>query len=303
VTRYRCVDARKAEDFDVTAACGAAGVSTSAYYEWAGGRTHESRRGERDDAEVLAAIREIHADSDGTYGQPRVTPELRRRYGWQVNHKRVERLMAEHGLAGHRPRTRRCLTKTDESGPPIPDLVGRLFDPDEVDRVWCGDLSYIPTAQGWLYLATVIDLASRRLLGWSMGDRPDAQLMIDALESAVAARGRRRMDEVVFHSDRGTQYTSTAFRGACERLGVIQSMGRTGSCLDNAVAESFFATLKVELVNRARYRNRLEARTAIFEWIHRYNARRLHSTLGFIPPLEWEHRHTLTDPVPSPMAA
>lgn len=168
---------------------------------------------------------------------------------------------------------------------------------------WCGDISYIPTAEGWLYLATVVDLASRRLLGWSMSTTPDAQLTVDALEAAVTARGRARMDQVVFHSDRGATYTSKAFRAACARLGVVRSMSRTGSCLDNAVAESLFATLKVELVNRARYQTRREARTSIFAWIHRYNARRLHSSLNYLPPLEWEAQHDLTTPLPSPLAA
>jgi transposase InsO family protein len=173
----------------------------------------------------------------------------------------------------------------------VPDLVGRRLRPAVLDHVWCGDLSAIPTGQGWLSLATVIDLASRRLLGWSMSDAPDAQLMIDALAHGVTARGVTRTDGVIFHCDRGTQYLSHAFAQACWRLGVVQSAGRTGSCLDNALAESFFASLKVELVNRCRYQNRAEARTSIFTWIARYNHRRLHSTLSYLPPIEWEKQH------------
>jgi transposase InsO family protein len=171
---------------------------------------------------------------------------------------------------------------------PVPDLVGRRLRPAVLDHMWCGDLSAIPTGQGWLYLAPVIDLASRRLLGWSMSDAPDAQPMIDALAHAVAARGVTRKDGVIFHCDRGTQYLSHAFAQACWRLGVIQPAGRTGSCLDNAVAERFFASLKVELVNRCRYQNRAKARTSTFAWIGRYNHRRLHSTLSYLPPIEWE---------------
>lgn len=157
-------------------------------------------------------------------------------------------------------------------------------------------------------MATVLDLASRRLVGWSMADRCDATLVGDALEAAVATRGRASMGaQTVFHADRGTQYTSAAFAQTCRRLGVRQSASRTGSCLDNAVAESFFATLKVELVNRTRYRTRAQARAAIFAWIAYYNRRRLHSTLGYLNPLEWEHRHAPPDPLPSttpsPMAA
>jgi putative transposase len=150
-----------------------------------------------------------------------------------------------------------------------------------------------------LYLATTLDLAPRRLLGWSMGDHHDATLVIDALDAAVAARGRRTMDGTIFHSDRGAEYTSAACRTACDRLGLSQSTGRTGSCLDNAVAESFFASLKVELVNRYRFATRAQARQAIFAWIVRYNRRRLHSTLGFMPPIEWEERHGHTLQLPS----
>jgi transposase InsO family protein len=195
---------------------------------------------------LVAEIRTIHRQSSGTYGSPRVHAELRRR-GWRVNHKRVERLMAVHGIVGHRPRRRRGLTKADTRMPPAPDLLGRLFDPDRPDVAWCGDITYIPTDEGWLYLASVLELASRQLLGWSMGPYHDAELVCDALDAAVATRGCTRMDATIFHTDRGAEYTSRACIDACARLGLRQSMGRTRSCLDNAVAESFFATLKVEL--------------------------------------------------------
>ena len=148
------------------------------------------------------------------------------------------------------------LTKADAAVPPAPDLLGRLFDPDRLEVAWCGDVTYIPTDEGWLYLASVLDLASRHLLGWSMGERHDAGLVSDALQAAVATRGRSRMDSTIFHTDRGSEYTSAACIDACQRLGLRRSMGRTGSCLDNAVAESFFATLKVELVDRCHYRTR-----------------------------------------------
>jgi putative transposase len=285
----------------VNAACEFAGVSTSAYYAWAASRDVPCQR-DLDDAALLDVIREIHADSDGTYGEPRVTAELWSR-GHQANHKRVERLMRIAGLQGHRPRRRRSLTKADERVAPAPDLVGRLFNPDQPDRIWCGDITFVHTDEGWLYLSTVIDLASRRLLGWSMRDRHDADLVVAAVEAAVATRSRARMNDTIFHSDRGSEYTSKTFRDTCDRLGLRQSMGRTGSCLDNAVAESFFATLKVELIDRHRWRTRAEARAAIFAWAHRYNARRRHSTIGLIAPLEWERRHALTAPLPSPVAA
>jgi transposase InsO family protein len=167
VSRYRCVDAQKAAGFPVVAACQAAGVSASAFYAWAAKGEQGQRAVEQAQAELVAKIRTIHAESAGTYGSPRVTHELRRR-GWRVNHQRVERLMAVHGIVGHRPRRRRGLTKADTATPPAPDLVGRLFDPDQPDRIWVSDLTYVPTDEGWLYLASVLDLASRHLLGWSM---------------------------------------------------------------------------------------------------------------------------------------
>jgi putative transposase len=181
--------------------------------------------------------------------------------------------------------------------------VGRLFDPDQPDVAWCGDITYIPTDQGWLYLASVIDLASRHLLGWSMDKCHDAGLVVGALDAAAAARGRHRMDGTIFHTDRGGEYTSAACIDVCERLGLRRSMGRTGSCLDNAVAESFFATLKVELVDRCHYRTRAQARASIFRWIAWYNLRRLHSTNGYLPPLEWEQQHRHVHPLPSTLAA
>jgi putative transposase len=301
VSRYRCVDAQKAAGFPVTAACVAVGVSASAYYAFTARRARATAA-EQAEAGLVAEIRVIHTDSRGSYGSPRVHAELGRR-GWRVNHKRVERLMRAHGIVGHRPRRRRGLTKPDTAAPPAPDLLGRLFDPDRPDVAWCGDVTYIPTDQGWLYLASVIDLASRQLLGWSMGIHHDAALVCAALDAAVATRGRSRMEATIFHTDRGAEYTSAACVAACERLGLRRSMGRTGSCLDNAVAESWFASLKVELVDRTHWRTRAEARTSIFAWIHHYNRRRLHSTIGYLPPVEWEHRYALAHPLGSTTAA
>jgi putative transposase len=295
------VTARKAEGFNITDACDAAGVSRSAYYAWLDAGEGPTVA-EWDEAHLVDQIRDLHAASDGTSGEPRITAELTRK-GWTVNHKRVERLMRQEGLEGHRPRRRRSLTKPDTAAPPLPDLPGRAFQPQLPDVAWCGDITYIPTGEGWLYLATTLELASRRLLSWSMGERHDASLVIDALDAAVAARGRTRMDGTIFHHDRGAEYTSEAFRTACAHLGITQSASRTGSCLDNAVAESFFASLKVELVNRYRFATRAQARQAIFAWIVRYNRHRLHSTLGFIPPLEWEQRHGHTLQLPSTVAA
>jgi putative transposase len=164
VTRYRCVDAQKAAGFPVAAVCQATGVTRSAYYAFTAKRPSQRQQ---DDASLVGEIRRIHTRSYGTYGAPRVHAELRRR-GWAVNHKRVERLMRTHGIVGYRPRRRRSLTKPDHGAAPAPDMLGRLFDPDRPDMAWCGDVTWIPTDEGWLYLASVIDLASRHLLGWSM---------------------------------------------------------------------------------------------------------------------------------------
>jgi putative transposase len=301
VTRYRCVDAQKAAGFPVAAACQAAGVTRSAYYAWTASAA-QGPSGHDEEARLVAEIRRIHARSKATYGAPRVTAELRRR-GQTVNHKRVERLMRQHGIVGWRPRRRRSLTKPDTTAAPAPDLLGRLFDPDQPDVAWCGDVTYIPTDEGWLYLASVIDLASRHLLGYAMGVHHDAGLVVGALNAAVATRGRRRMPDTIFHTDRGAEDTSGACIAACQRLGLRRSMGRTGSCLDNAVAESWFASLKVELVDRHHYRTRAEARTAIFAWIAWYNRFRLHSTNGYRSPLEWELQHATLSPLPSTTAA
>lgn len=300
--RYRCVAARKAEGFNVNAACDAADVSRSAFYAWL--ERGEGPTGKQwDEAHLINQIRDIHAASNGTYGEPRITAELAEK-GWVLNRKRTARLMRQEQLQGHRPRRRRSLTKADVDAPPIPDLVGRTFKPELLDTVWAGDITYIRTSQGWLYMATVIDLASRRLIGWSMGERHNTQLVVDALKMAVTTRGRRKMDDTIFHHDRGSEYTSKTFRTTCHTLGITQSSGRTGSCLDNAVAESFFATLKVELIHRLHLPTRAEARQAIFIWIHRYNHRRRHSTIGMIPPATYEqHKQHHTPLLPSTMAA
>jgi putative transposase len=292
VTRYRWVAARKAEGFPITAACTVAEVSTTAFDDWRRREAAGPNDAERAEAALVAAIREIHDETDGTYGEPRMTPELRER-GWAVNHKRVERLMRVHGIVGvHRPPRVRT-TIPAEHAPPLPDLIGRLFDPGAPDVAWVGDITYIPTGEGWLYLASVLDLGSRRWLGYSMADHMRTELVTDALRMAAGARGGVT-EGIIFHGDRGSQYLSGEYRDLIAELGMVQSVGRTGVCWDNSVAEAAWSSLKRELVHRYQFPDRASARRAIFAWINRYNTSRRHSSLGYIPPINWENRYRPT---------
>lgn len=289
MTRYRWVAARKAEGFPITAACKVAEVSTTAFDDWRRRETAGPTDAERAEAALVAEIREIHDETDGTYGEPRMTPELRDR-GFRVNHKRVERLMRVHGIVGvHKPAKVRT-TIPAEDAPPLPDLVGRRFEVGGPDVAWIGDITYIPTGEGWLYLASVLDLGSRRWLGYSMADHMRTGLVADALRMAAGARGGATSG-VIFHGDRGSQYMSGDYRDLIAELGMVQSVGRTGVCWDNAVAEAAWSSLKRELVHRYQFPDRASARRAIFAWINRYNTSRRHSSLGYIPPIEWENQY------------
>jgi putative transposase len=289
VTRYRWVLDRKAEGFPYTMACKVAEVSRQAFCDWRAKRAAGPTDAEVADAALVAAMLEIQAEFDDTFGQPRMTPELRDR-GFCVNHKRVERLMRAHGIVGvHKPAKVRT-TIPAENNPPMPDLIGRRFDPGEPDVAWVGDITYIATGEGWLYLASVLDLGSRRWLGYSMADHMRTELVSDALDMAVAARGGL-VRGTIFHGDRGSQYMSSDYRKLVTGHGMVQSVGRTGVCWDNAVAESAWSSLKRELVHRYRFSTRAEARRAIFAWINRYNSRRRHSTLGYIAPITWEQQY------------
>ena len=289
---YRFVDDQKACGFPVERICEVAGVSRAAYYDWKCHRDGIPTVAEFEERRLVKEIRNIHDNSGGTYGSPRVTVELRRQ-GWVVNHKRTERLMRIHNIVGYTPRKRRVTTIGDV-GHRIPDRVRGDFTPEAPDVTWCGDISYIATWEGFLYLSFVEDLASRRILGLSMASHMRAVLVGDALAEAVGVRGGD-VAGVVFHSDRGTQYTSAEFAELCDQHGVSQSVGRTGVCWDNAPAESFLATLKKELVHRRTFRTRAQARLVIRHWIEAwYNRRRLSSVLGYLSPTEWEdhYRHT-----------
>jgi len=280
----------KAEGFKVAAACDAAEVSASAFYEWKEKDQAGPSKTEREEDELIAEIRTIHTDLDKTYGSPRITRELARR-GPHVNHKRVERLMRVHDIVGITERRRVRTTIPAKDAPPLPDLVEQRFDPGAPDVAWAGDITYIPTEEGWLYLSSVLDLGSRRLLGWQMDDNMATQLVAGALQMAVDLRGSAH--GVIFHSDRGSQYLSGTYQGLCGHHGIRQSAGRVATCFDNSVAESFWSSLKRELIHRFRFATRAQATAAIEAWIRRYNTVRLHSSLGYVPPLEWELNYRL----------
>ncbi len=282
---FRFIEREKA-DFPVRTMCRVLEVSPSGYWAWS--KRAPSQRA-RFDAELTVTIGEIHRDSRGTYGVPRVHAELRDS-GTRCSRKRVARLMRAAGLEGvHRRRFVRT-TVQDRDTAPAPDLVERLFSASCPDALWVADITYVPTWQGFLYVAVVLDVFSRRIVGWSMAGHQRTDLILDALDMAIV--GRRPADGLIHHSDRGTQYTSIAFGRRCREAGIALSMGSTGDCFDNAMAESFFASLETELIDRTSWRTRADARLAVFDYIEAfYNPRRRHSALGYLSPAEFERRY------------
>jgi transposase InsO family protein len=263
------------------------GVSESWFYKW---HDREPTGRQRRRAELDAAVKASFDDSGGTpgtYGSPRVWEDLVDA-GWRVSKKTVAASMARQGLQGRSPkRKRRSLTRPDKAAHPIPDLVRRDFSAEAIDQRWCGDLTEIPTDDGKLYLATVLDLASRRLPGFALGGHHDSALAKAALCMATAVRGGD-VDGVVFHSDKGGEYVGDLFAQACEALGITQSMGRVGSALDNAAAESFNSTLEHELLSRSRFETRDQARREVARFIDAYNHRRRHSSCEMLSPVAYE---------------
>lgn len=264
-------------------ACRALGVSESWFYKWRG-RPPTPRQDRR--MRLVDAVRCVFNDSGGTYGSPRIGDELREQ-GWRVSDNTIAALMAELGLVARARRRRRGLTRQGRR-PAAPDLIKRKFTAPAPDVAWCGDMTEIVTGEGKLYLATVIDLYSRRILGYAMGAHHDADLVVAALNMAAVTRGGD-VAGVIFHSDRGSEYCSADFGRACARWKVHQSMGRVGSCFDNAVAEATFSTIKVEYVHRHQFSTRTEARLKIATWITDfYNRRRRHSVCGGRSPIDYE---------------
>lgn len=283
--KYTCIHAHR-ESFEVSMMCRVLGVSRSGYYA---AQKRGERQRERADKRLRLEVHAIYRGSRRRYGSPRVHEELKAR-GIRCGRKRVERLMREDGLRAKPRRRFQVTTNSAHAYPVAPNLLKRQFKPADVggrDRVWVGDITYIPTREGWLYLAVVLDLGSRRAVGWAMKNTLEASLATDALRMALERR--QPAAGLVYHSDRGVQYASGACRALLAEHGILCSMSRKGDCWDNAVAESFFATLEWELIQESDWHTRNEARRAIFEFIEIwYNQQRRHSTLGYRTPAEYE---------------
>lgn len=280
---FKLIDAEKA-DYSISLLCRVLQVSRSGYYDW---KDRPPSKRDRENAALTRRITEIHERSRGTYGYPRVHAELQA-LGVHCSRKRVARLMRKAGIQGClRGRKRRTTTRHDKRATPAPDLVGRNFTATSPDRLWTADITYVRTQEGFVYLSFVLDVYSRRVVGWSMSDTLRTELVVNALE--IALWRRKPSSGLVHHSDRGAQYTALSFGKRLEEAGVVASMGRTGSALDNAISESFVASLKTELLHERSFYTRAAARRAIFDYIEAfYNRQRRHSSLGYLSPSDYE---------------
>ena len=291
MTLFRFIEAERAR-FPISFMCRRLGVARSGFYAW---RSRPPSRRALADAQLSVTIRQIHTMSRGTYGVPRIHAELLDLYALRCGRKRVARLMRAAGLVGICRRRRVRTTQRDLAAVPSDDLVQRAFRANAPDRLWVADITYLPTWQSFLYLAVVVDAYSRRVVGWAMADHLRTGLVLDAL--AMAVQRRRPKSGLIHHSDHGCQYTSLAFGRRCRESGIAQSMGSVGDCYDNAMAESFNATLECELIARNRWRTHSEARMAVFDFIEGfYNPHRRHSALGYLSPAEYERRSALSVP-------
>ena len=260
-------------------------VSASGYYRWRN-RPHSKRA--RYNEQLMVKIRAIHDESRNNYGSPKVY-RLLRKQGERCNHKRVERLMRENGIRAKRVKKFKLTTNSRHSEPVAENLLGRAFNASEPDKTWVSDITYIWTDEGWLYLAIFLDLFSRMVVGWAMSERMTSELIMAAFEMG---QQRRAGVSPLVHSDRGSQYASSSFRKQLSAYKCLQSMSRKGNCWDNAVAESFFSVLKLELVSDERFKNRQQARDSIFEYIEVfYNRSRIHSATGYLSPAEYEEKY------------
>jgi putative transposase len=282
--RYACIR-RHEGTFPVVLMTRVLEVSRAGYYAW---RSRRPSARAQTDTQLRVAIRTIHAASRQRYGSPRVHRELRHQL-WRCSRKRVARLMRLDGLCGKRSRRYRSTTRADGT-PPAPNRLGRRFQVGRLNRVWASDVTAWWTAQGWLYLAVVLDLASRRVIGWATGATPGQELTLPALRQALTRRTPPA--GLLHHSDRGMHYTGTSYQRLLAAHGGIASMSRRGDCWDNAVVESFFATLKAELMADAPWRSRIDATDSLRQYLGWYNGQRLHSTLGYVSPARFERQLT-----------
>jgi len=286
--RYVFIQAEKAR-YPVVVLCRVMAVTRSGFYAWC--RHPLSRRAQENQA-VLVQIRHCHHESDGSYGSPRIHRDLRAQGFPRISRHRVARLMRLHGIRGVCRRRAPWRSRAVSSEVLAENVLRRQFDATQPNQKWAGDITFVATREGWLYVAVLLDLYSRRVVGWAMGARITTDLTHTALTMAVQQRqvGAR----VLHHSDRGSQYTAEQYQQGLTRYGLQCSMSRPGNCWDNAVVESFFASLKTELIYRRRFQTRQEAQTAIFTYIEGfYNRRRRHSTLGYVAPVEFEQRMAL----------
>ncbi len=263
--------------------CRALGVSQAWFYKWARGDVSPARARR---AVLAAEVARLFRAHNGTYGSPRITADLRD-LGWAVSENTVAALMRERGLAARRKKRRRSLTRPGKGRWRAPDLVGRDFTAEDVNQKWFGDGTEISTDEGKLHLASVLDISSRRIVGFALSERHDAELAYGALAMAAAVRGGN-VAGVIFHTGQGSEYTSGTVRAACERLGIRQSMGRPGSALDNAAIESWHSTLEFELRSLEHFATRAQARARIARWVDEYNTVRRHSSAGMTPPVAFE---------------
>ena len=283
MSTYRFISAERAS-FPVSLLCVVLEVSKSGFYAWT---TRAPSDRTLSDAWLSGRIKEIHDGARGVYGARRVHAELRHRHGVRVGRKRVERLMGESGISGLLKRRRGRTTIRVPGVRVAEDLVDRRFSREGPNRLWVADITYLPTWEGWLYLAAVQDAFSRRIVGWAMAEHMRSELVVEALEMAVARR--RPSAGLVHHSDQGSQYVSLLFGQRCREAGIARSMGSKGDAYDNALAESFFASLKKELVRRRSWPTRGELRSAVFDYVEAfYNRERRHSTLGYLSPVQFE---------------
>lgn len=281
--KYRLIKAEKAIT-PLKVSCEVLGVSRSGYYAW---ETRGPSNRQRSDEKLLEQIRKIYADNELVYGSPRIHAELRMEYDIRVSRKRVERLMRINGISGLIEKKRGNTTIRVPGVKVASDKVLRNFTAEEPNQLWVADITYLKTWEGWVYLAAVQDAYSRRIVGWSMAEHMRTDLVTDALLMAV--KRRRPEPGLIHHSDRGSQYVSLAFGKVAKKNGIAQSMGQVGSAYDNSLAESFFATLKKELIHRRSWPKKQELKTEVFNYIESfYNRRRRHSYLGYLAPAEFE---------------